>query len=322
MSSLSFRSSLAGPLANFVRYKQALNRKNKTEAMALRLLDRYLSEHNVEGWKSIDTVLIEDFLASRPRLQPRSFNDMLGVLHRFFSWAVAQRLIQVNPEAGIPRRATTKRIPYILGLTDVRRLLSLAHALRDHCGAVGRGLVYETAFALLYGLGLRVGEVVRLTVGDVDLARDILFIRHIKFNKNRIVPMGPKLAMRFRSYLEQINRRMEQPDVPIFSLTRGRPIHPGTISGVFHRLVPRLQLHLPPGVAAPRLHDLRHAFAVGTLLRWYREGINPNCRLMHLAVFMGHVDPNKTAVYLTITDDLLREADYRFRALAPKGGAE
>ncbi|MGA2074721.1 MAG: tyrosine-type recombinase/integrase [Terriglobia bacterium] len=268
MNSLSFHSSLARPLADFVRYKQALNRKYKTEAMALRLLDRYLSEHNVEGWKSIDTALVEDFLASRSRLQPRSYNDLLGVLHRFFRWAVAQRLTQVNPEAGIPRRARTQRIPYILGLTDVRRLLALAHALRDHRRAVGRGLVCETIFALLYGLGLRVGEAVRLTVGDADLARDILFIRHTKFNTNRIVPMGPKLATRFRSYLEQINRRMEQPDVPVFSLTTGRPIHPGTISGVFHRFVPKLQLHLPPGVAAPRLHDLRHSFAVATLLRW------------------------------------------------------
>jgi len=322
MNSVTFHSSLAGPLAAFVRYKQALNRKYKTEAMALRLLDRYLSEHNVEGWRSIDTALVEEFLASRPRLQPRSYNDMLGVLHLFFGWAVTQRFIQVNPETGIPRRATTKRIPYILGLAEVRRLLSLALALPDNCGTVGRGLVYETIFALLYGLGLRVGEVIRLTVGDVDLARDILFIRHTKFNKDRMVPMGPRLATRFRSYLEQINRRMEQPEVPVFSLMRGHPIHPATISGVFHRLVPKLQLHLPPGVAAPRLHDLRHAFAVSTLLRWYREGINPNCRLMHLAVFMGHVDPNATAVYLTITDDLLREADQRFRALAPKGGAE
>ena len=78
MSSLSFRSPLAGPLANFVRYKQALNGKYKTEAMAPRLLDRYLSEHNVEGWKSIDTVLVEDFLASRPRLSTPEVTTTCG----------------------------------------------------------------------------------------------------------------------------------------------------------------------------------------------------------------------------------------------------
>jgi integrase/recombinase XerD len=74
------------------------------------------------------------------------------------------------------------------------------------------------------------------------------------------------------------------------------------------------------GVSPPRLHDLRHSFAVATLLRWYREGVDPNCRLMHLATFPGHVDPNSTAVYLKITEDLLHQAAQCFQALAPKGG--
>ena len=94
------------------------------------------------------------------------------------------------------------------------------------------------------------------------------------------------------------------------------------ISQTFHALVPKLELHIPPGVSSPRLHDLRHSFAVATLLRWYREGIDPNCRLMSLSTFLGHVDPNSTAVYLTITEDLLHEAAQRFHAMAPKGGPQ
>jgi hypothetical protein len=69
-----------------------------------------------------------------------------------------------------------------------------------------------------------------------------------------------------------------------------------------------------------RYRHNRHAFAVATLLRWYREGVDPNCRLIHLATFLGHVDPNSTAVYLTITEDLLYEAAQRFQVMAPKGG--
>ena len=107
---------------------------------------------------------------------------------------------------------------------------------------------------------------------------------------------------------------------PLFSFTKRGCICPETISQTFHALVPKLGLVLPPGVSSPRLHDLRHAFAVGTLLRWYREGIDPNRRLIHLSTFLGHVDPNSTAVYLTITEELLREADRRFRAFAPNGG--
>jgi integrase len=80
--------------------------------------------------------------------------------------------------------------------------------------------------------------------------------------------------------------------------------------------VRRLDLAVPAGTAPPRLHDLRHSFAVGTLLRWYRAGVDPAARLHHLATFLGHVDPASTAVYLTITADLLREANRRFEAFA------
>jgi site-specific recombinase XerD len=64
------------------------------------------------------------------------------------------------------------------------------------------------------------------------------------------------------------------------------------------------------------VHDLRHSFAVGTLLRWYREGADPAARLLHLSTFLGHVDPSSTAVYLTITADLLQAAGERFERLA------
>jgi integrase len=75
-------------------------------------------------------------------------------------------------------------------------------------------------------------------------------------------------------------------------------------------------LTVPPGFQSPRAHHLRHSFAVATLLRWYREGINPGERLIYLSTFMGHVDPSSTAVYLTITTDLLQQANERFEQFA------
>ena len=77
-----------------------------------------------------------------------------------------------------------------------------------------------------------------------------------------------------------------------------------------------LGLHVPPGTASPRAHDLRHSFAVGTLLRWYRAGLDPAARLLPLSTFLGHVDPASTAVYLTITQELLQEANHRFEEYA------
>jgi len=321
MNTPDLHSALAEPIDNFVQYKRALNRKYHTEAAALRLFDRYLCERGA-NWESIDGGLVDDFLKSRPRTRARSYNHLASVLRCFFEWAVVQRLTKRNPVSAKPRRETSKRIPYLFDLSDAKRLLGVVRTLPDNPRAPHRALVYETVFALLYGLGLRVGEVARLKMGDLDLTQDTLFIRKTKFSKSRIVPLGPKLAERLRRYVEERHGGTPEPEAPLFSFTKRGCIHEGTISQTFHKLIPRLGLHIPPGVSPPRVHDLRHSFAVGTLLRWYREGIDPNGRLMHLATFLGHTDLNSTAVYLTVTGELLREADRRFRAFAPTGGVQ
>ena len=105
---------------------------------------------------------------------------------------------------------------------------------------------------------------------------------------------------------------------PLFTLTDGgrRAIAPKAVSRTFRNLVPELDLAVPAGVAPPSLHCLRHSIAVSTLLGWYRSGINPAARLMHLSTFLGHVNPASTAVYLTITADLLEQANQRFERFA------
>jgi site-specific recombinase XerD len=187
----------------------SLNRKYRPEAAALRLFDRYLCEHAISGWNSIDSILIEQFLQSRPRSRPRSYNHLLGVLRRFFDWAVVQRLVASNPVTAAPRRNTGKRIPYLFDLNDAKRLLGVVATLPDRSRAPHRAQTYETIFALLYGLGLRVGEAVWLKLGDVDFQRDTLLIRETKFSKSRIVPFGPRLAARLRRYVEE--RHGEKP---------------------------------------------------------------------------------------------------------------
>ena len=216
------------------------------------------------------------------------------------------------------RRATAQRVPYLFDATLARQLLAVAGRLPDTAGAPLRGLTYRTIFALLYGLGLRVGEVARLQRNEVDCARAVLLVRATKFGKSRLVPFGPQMATMLRAYLDRSeeHRGALPPEAPVFSFRRRRAVHPGTISQTFHHLLPHLALALPAGTAPPRVHDLRHAFAVGTLLRWYRAGINPSDRLLQLSTFLGHVNPTSTAVYLTITADLLQEANQRFERWA------
>lgn len=318
---LSADISLAQAAEAFVAYKQALNRKFDTEARALRLLVRALAAGATAA--AVTAADIDQFLAGRPRTRPRSYNHLLGVLRRFFAWLVLQGVITTTPVTASARRDGGQRIPYLFDLAQARRLLDVARQLPDRPRGPYRGLTYETIFALLYGLGLRVGEVTRLTVGDLDRGRGILTVRQTKFAKDRLVPFGPHIGQRLERYLAARFTSTPAADVPLFSFTPGQAVNPMTISQAFHALLPQLALEERPGVAAPRLHDLRHSFAVGRLLRWYREGIDPNQRLLHLATFLGHVDPTSTAVYITMTDALLDEASTRFRrfaGLAPAAG--
>jgi integrase len=307
------RSLLADPIGAFLQYKTALGCKYRTEAAALLLLDAYLADQRVVVVDQLDSRLIEAFLASRPREHARSYNHLVGVIRRFFDWAA----MPVNVR---PRRVTGQRIPYLFSLADAQRLLEVARNMRTRPKAPYRALVYETVFALLYGLGLRVGEVSRLLVGDVDFERAMLSVRDTKFYKSRLVPFGPHMGERLARYVDRRFGPQADPEAPLFSFTRRGAVHEGTISLTFHSLLPQLKLDVPAGVCTPRLHDLRHAFAVGTLLRWYRLGVDPSARLIRLATFLGHADPASTAVYLTITEDLMREADRRFHVFVPQGG--
>lgn len=161
------------------------------------------------------------------------------------------------------------------------------------------------------------GEACGLHLGDVDAERNLLVVVGGKFGKSRLVPHGPRIAALVG---EQVERRRAKgapgTDAPLFSFDGRHSVHPGTASQVFHQLVTTLDLAVPDGVSPPRLHGLRHSFAVGCLLRWYREGLDPSTRLHQLSTFMGHVNPASTAVYLTITPALLEEANRRFEAFA------
>lgn len=317
-SILRVHSALADPITRFVAHKRALGRGYDTEVRTLRLLDRFLAEQNVLGLEQVTPALIEAFMASRPRARPRSYNHLLGTVRRLFKWLVQQEELEQSPVGIGPRRITAHRDPFIFDPPTVRRLLILARELPDHPRAPMRGATYHTLFAILYGLGLRVGEACRLQLGDVDLDRELLTIWQTKFYKSRLVPFGPRIAALLDEYLQARARRSAShgPSSPVFSFTARGAITPGTVSQTFHTLMPRLGLTVPPGCSPPCLHHLRHSFAVGTLLRWYRSSTDPGAGLLKLATFMGHVDISSTALYLTMTHSLLIEANDRFEAFA------
>lgn len=315
-----FQSVLAAEMANFLGHQRSLGKRFINEERALHLFDRYLVEEKVSTLAEITPALIDTFLGSRPRSRPRSYNHLLSVVRRLFKWLVRQGRLPQSPVQSRSRHATASQVTFLFDRTQAQQLMKVAAELPDNNNGRNRGRIYSLIFGLMYGLGLRVGEVARLCFRDVDLDRDLLVIRETKFLKSRLVPFGPKLGARLREYVRQQLECEDasDPSTPLFSFgsDRSKPINPGTITQTFHALWPRLGLKVPAGSAPPRLHCLRHSFAVATLLRWYRSGINPQQRLWDLSTFMGHVHPASTAVYLTITAELLEEANQRFNRFA------
>lgn len=320
-----FESVLADPITRYLTAKRSMGCRFDTEDRTLRLLDRYLADQGVQCIAEVTPERLEAFLASRPRATGHSYNDLLGAVRRLFDWMVDQQEFATSPLTAQTQRQSLPPPPYLYEPATIRRILEYAADLPDVPRSRQRGPTYATIFALLAGLGLRIGEVSRLQCGDLDLQRDVLLVRNSKFGKSRLVPFGPRLAARLRAYAALREQRLglPLPETPFFTWNGRSRVATNSIRNAFRdHLLPLLDLKVPPGTRAPCVHGLRHTFAVRTLLRWYRDGLDPNERLNHLSTFLGHASPVSTAVYLTVTSELLQEANRRFEAYARRACQE
>jgi integrase len=174
-----------------------------------------------------------------------------------------------------------------------------------------------TAIVLGYCVGLRFGEIVRLTLGDIDLASQTIEIRETKFFKSRRLPVTDTVKNALARYLKE--RRMAGAPVdssaPLFWYARSaKEYRYPTIHALLVQVIRRAGLKPDLATVGPRIHGLRHSFVVNRILTWYREGINPQERLPYLVTYLGHKDLHSTLVYITITQELLQHASDRFRA--------
>ena len=311
-----YKSLIGVHINKFIKYKQALGCKYNTEENVLYLFDQYLIGTKIQLISELSSELVNQFITERPRNRPRSYNHLLGVVRRFLNWLVLQGAIKDTLLLVPNKRITSQRIPFIFNDDAAQKLINAAVLLPDKSHAMHRGRIYSLIFGILYNLGLRVGEVSRIQIMNIDMKRNLLIILQTKFSKDRYVPFGPGLAQKLQSYLTWRNQQHASAEEPAFTFDGFNPINPSIISHTFHRLVTKLQLSVLPGCSSPRLHDLRHSFAVNTLLKLYQLGVNPQDKLLHLSTFLGHVDPMSTAVYLQITDGLLCVANQRFEQFA------
>lgn len=194
----------------------------------------------------------------------------------------------------------TRRPPRIYSAEDIDRLIEAALRLRPKGGL--RSRTYATLIALLSVTGLRISEALKLTVADVT--KDGLLIRETKFRKTRLVPLHETATAGLKRYLAR--RRPRSDDDPVFIDERGLPLRYLAVRDTFNRLVSRVGIR-PESIRRPRLHDLRHTFAVRALQSSPAGRSRCGAHMAALATYMGHVNIYATYWYLEATADLMRD---------------
>lgn len=305
-------SSPLGPsIESFLALKRAMGRRYEATEKRLRVFDRYVAglERPPEA---VTRELVHGWLTERPSQGPRTQLGRVSVLRQLCIY-----LARTDPRTYVPDRSLLPITlpvlrPHIFSEDEVRTLVRVARSWSPH-GWKPRPLVLSTMVLVLYGTGLRRGEICRLRFADLDLDARTFFVHKTKFNKSRLVPFSADLAQQIHGYLDV--RRQQSPTdrhAPLFITRRRQAYGPSKLSGTFHELVKAAGIVSAPGRRAPCLHGMRHTYAVHRLLRWYREGADLEAMLPVLATYMGHVNPLSTMVYLNATAELLREASRRF----------
>jgi len=243
----------------------------------------------------------------------RYWNEKYHTLRGFWTFAIQRGYTDWSP---LPARALKEfRLftPHIYTHEELKRLLDGISTYQKRWFRL-EPISVRAMLVLLYGAGLRIGEAIRLTCSDVDLSDATLTIRCSKFYKTRRIAISPRLCEVLHEYDD--NRRacglVRNEASPFFSYNNGGTLKKGVLETSFRKLRHHVGIGPTTGRRQPRMHDLRHTFAVHRVIAWYRSGLDVQRLLPGLSTHLGHVDLASTQVYLTMTPELLVEASLRF----------
>lgn len=312
-----FGSVLGDLMRDHIALMRTRGFRYETQAYWFLRFDRFLQGHPELAEVPVP-LMLQRWSAARSTSHHASECERLGR-------ALAKARRHLDPSVELPRPdprpqqqvARQWRRPYIYSPEEVQLLLATALAYPSPRAPL-RPVSLYTMLVLAYCAGLRLGELARLDLGDVDLQAGTITIRETKFFKSRILPLTGSVVAALREYLEA--RRQagapQNPDSGLFWHDQGGARYDShSIAQALVDILRRAGLKPLWGKTGPRIHDLRHSMVVNRILAWYHAGINPQERLPYLATYLGHRDIYSTLVYITVTQDLLQQASERFRTL-------
>jgi integrase len=297
-------SPLRQALADYLRIRRALGYKLER---AGKLLAQYLDHLERLEEKRVTIANAVDW-ATLPAGSGHWWAFRMSVVRGFASYLHALDPAQEVPPADLFPNRVHRAIPYLYSQQEIVALMAATGSLRFPL----RQATYRTLVGLLSVTGMRVGEAIRLDRSDVDLAHGVLTVRQTKFCKTRELPLHGSTVSALRAYLRLRDRLCPAPvSYALLISPAGTRLLYTNVSATFLKLVERAGLGRRAAGCRPRLHDLRHTFAVRMLLDWYRAGVDVQPRLPLLSTYLGHVHPKDTYWYLQAAPELLTIAAER-----------
>jgi site-specific recombinase XerD len=309
MNPLKLQSPLAAQIQNFINLRRLSGTDYQSQAHLLGYFDRFLLEQDLSEPR-IAREITDRCLASLSQLAPRTRSNRFCVVRELCEYLARSDPCSYVPEPLKAPLSQGAHQPYIYSSSELQALLAAAskltpkNSLRPH--------TYRTLLGVLSSTGIRIGEALALNLEHFHRTEQRLYIAEGKFRKARWVPLSASTCRALEQYLRtRLQIRPRSPDSPLLLNQRYRRLHHPTVNQSFRHLL--RQCGIPHRThTGPRIHELRHTFAVHRLLAWYRDGQDVNARLPWLATYMGHVDIHSTQVYLRATPELIEQVDRRF----------
>jgi integrase/recombinase XerD len=240
--------------------------------------------------------------ATRPQgAQPIWWHQRLGLVRGFAQYMkTMEELTEIPPQDLLP--AVYSRItPYLYGTADIAALMRACRALNPAL----RAATYQSLIGLLAVSGLRISEALNIDRDDLDMPGFSLLVRHSKAGSSRRLPLHATTVAALAGYAQRRDLHFPVPVSEAFFVSiRGTRMCQSAVNPTFRELIRRADLEGRGPRCRPRIHDLRHSFAVTTILGWYRQGVDVDAHLPLLSAILGHVDPSSTYWYLQASPEL------------------
>lgn len=313
-------NSLSQSLEEYLALRRGLGFKLKQDG---RLLSQFVSFLDEQEASYITTELAFRWATKPGNAQPHQWARRLRMVRLFAEYRSATDPRTEIPPPKLLSVTLHRKSPFIYTDEQVARLMEAAKKLPSTVpGTMDlRAKTYCTLFGLLSVTGMRISETLSLNREDVDLDQALLTVRGTKFDKSRLIPVHKSTQEALQEYARF--RDGIYPKSRSFLVSeRGRRLGYCAVLATFVRVSREIGLRGPSESHGPRMHDLRHRFAVSTLVSWYREGVDIERRIHILSAFLGHVKFSYTYWYLSAVPELLQLAVARLESVREGHGHE